>query len=104
MDQLTNKYTKGFGISLIVVMLVNAVLTVVKESYGPIIKGMAAISGHHWITHGIIVVVLFFILGFAFSSGQSKEPSWPSARGMALGTIVSTILGLLLIVGFYLIE
>jgi hypothetical protein len=103
MDQLTNKYTRGFGISLIVMMLVNAVLTVTKESYEPIIKGMAAISGHHWITHGIIVVLLFFILGFVFSSGQSGETSWPSARGITVGTIASAIIGVILIGGFYLI-
>jgi hypothetical protein len=104
MDQLTNKYTRGFGISLITVMLVNAVLTVIKESYEPILKGMAAICGHHWITHGIIVVLLFFILGFLFSSGQSGETSWPSAKGVTIGTIVSTIIGVILIGGFYLIE
>jgi len=104
MDQLTNKYTRGFGVSLITVMLVNAVLTVVKESYEPIIKGMAAISGHHWITHGIVVILLFFILGFLFSSGQSGETSWPGARGVTIGTIVSAIIGGILIGGFYLIE
>jgi len=103
MDQLTNRYARGFGISLIVTMLFNAVLTVIKESYEPIIKGMAAISGHHWMTHGIIVVLLFFILGFVFSSGHSGETSWPSARGITVGTIVSAIIGLILIGGFYLI-
>src|SRR5512139_2892933 len=103
MDQLMNKYTRGFGVSLIVVMLVNAVLTLVKESYAPIIKGMATISGHHWITHGIVVILLFFILGSLFSSGQSGETSWPSAKGITVGTIVSSIIGLILIVGFYLI-
>lgn len=103
MDQLVNKYTRGFGVSLIVVMLGNAVLTVIKESYQPIIKGMAGIAGHHWITHGVIVVLLFFILGFVFSSGQSGGTSGPSARGITVGTIVSTIIGLILIGGFYLI-
>ncbi len=104
MDQVMNKYTRGFGISLIVVILVNALLTVVKESFEPLMKGMAALSGHHWITHGIVVILLFFILGFVFSSGQPGETSWPSARGITVGTIVSAIIGLILIAGFYLID
>ena len=103
MDQLTNKYARGFGISLIIMMLFNAVLTVMKESYAPLIKGMAAISGHHWITHGIIVVVLFFILGFVFSGAFSKETSGPSARGITIWTIVGSLVGVILIGGFYLI-
>jgi hypothetical protein len=104
MDQLANKYTRGFGISLIIMMLFNAVLTVTKESFEPLLKGMAAITGHHWITHGIIVVILFFILGFIFSGAQSEESSWPNARAMSIGTIVSAAIGAILIGGFYLIE
>jgi uncharacterized membrane protein (DUF485 family) len=102
MDQLASKYARGFGISLIIMMLFNAVLTVAKESYEPFIKGMAAISGHHWITHGIIVVVLFFILGFVFS-GTHSEKSSCSARSISIGTIVSAAIGAILIGGFYLI-
>ena len=103
MDQLTNKYARGFGISLIVMMLFNAVLTVIKESFAPLMKGMAATTGHHWITHGIIVVVLFFVLGFVFSGAQSEKSSWPSARGIFVGTIASAAIGCILIGGFYLI-
>ena len=102
MDQLTSRYARGFGISLVIVTLFNAVLTVMKESYAPLIKGMAAISGHHWITHGIIVVVLFFILGFVFS-GTHSEKSSCSARSISIGTIVSAAIGAILIGGFYLI-
>ena len=102
MDQMTNKYAQGFGISLIIMMLFNAVLTVVKESYEPLIKGMAAISGHHWITHGTIVVVLFFILGLVFSGTRSEETSC-NARRITVGTIVSAAIGAILISGFYLI-
>jgi hypothetical protein len=69
----------------------------------PLIKGMAAISGHHWITHGIIVVVLFFILGFVFSGAYSIETSGPSARGITIWTIVASLVGVILIGGFYLI-
>ena len=103
MDQLTSKYARGFGLSLIIMLLFNAVLTITKESFEPIMKGMAAISGHHWITHGIIVVVLFFVLGFVFSGAQSEKSSWPSARGISVGTIVSAAIGFILIGGFYLI-
>jgi protein-S-isoprenylcysteine O-methyltransferase Ste14 len=104
MDQLTNKYARGFGISLIIMMLFNAVLTVTKEAYEPLIKGMAAISGHHWITHGIIVVVLFFILGFVFSGAQTEKSSWASARRVTICAILSAAIGAILIGGFYLIE
>jgi hypothetical protein len=104
MDQLTSKYTRGFGLSLIIMMLFNAVLTIAKESFAPLLKGMAAITGHHWITHGIIVIVLFFVLGFIFSGAQSEGNSSPSARGITVWTIVSAVIGLILIGGFYLFD
>ena len=104
MEQLTNKYARGFGLSLVIMMLFNAVLTIIKESFDPLLKGMAAISGHHWITHGIVVVVLFFILGWVLSGVQADKISWSSARGITVGTVLSAVIGLILIGGFYLFD
>jgi len=35
---------------------------------------------------------------------RKGKTSWPTARGVTIGTIVSAIIGVILIGGFYLIE
>jgi hypothetical protein len=101
-EQTMERYTSGFGLSLIIMLLFNALLVVVKETTG-LMKVMAAATGHHWTTHGIVVVALFFILGFIFSGMQPQEKPWLDARGVMKGTIIATIIGYVIIVGFYLI-
>ncbi len=100
-EQTMEKYTSGFGLSLIVMLIFNALLVVVKETTG-LLKAMAGVTGHHWTTHGIVVVALFFILGFIFSGMQPQDKPWLDAKGVAKGVIIATIIGYLIIVGFYL--
>jgi hypothetical protein len=98
-EQTMERYISGFGLSLIIMLIFNALLVVVKETTG-LLKVMAGMTGHHWTTHGIVIVVLFLVLGFIFSG---KQPSL-NARGVMKGTIATTIIGYVIIVGFYLIH
>ncbi|MHA2305005.1 MAG: hypothetical protein ACXACU_06380 [Candidatus Hodarchaeales archaeon] len=67
-----DKINFGFGISLAIIAIVNALLTLGKELF-PAVKDMSAAVGsligvdHHWMGHGIIILLLFVILGFIFS-------------------------------------
>ena len=67
------KYSAGFGLSLIVTILLNAVILLFKELSANVMSAMKAALGHHWTTHGVILIIVFFVLGFIFS-------------GMKLGT------------------
>jgi nicotinamide riboside transporter PnuC len=102
-NQVTGKYASGFGLALMIMLVFNGLVVIVKEKADPLMNAMKAATGHHWITHGIVVIVLFLILGLIFSALQPAEKPWLDAKKIVTGTIVSAIIGYVLIVGFYLI-
>ena len=75
------KYTAGFGLSLIVTSLLNAVILLIKETNDSVMSAMRAALGHHWTTHGAIVIIVFVVLGFI---------------------ILATIIGGIIVAGFFL--
>jgi len=53
----------AFGISAVVAILFNTVLAWIKDAYDPLNSFMAALTGHHWITHGLADIAVFVIVG-----------------------------------------
>jgi len=94
------KYTAGFGLSLVVTSLLNAVILVVKELSAPVMSMMKAALGHHWTTHGVILITVFVILGFIFSSIK-LETRWDSQK-MLKYIIWAVIISGIIIAGFFL--
>jgi hypothetical protein len=97
-----DKTTIGFGLSVAIMSILNTLLVIFKELTPPFKAGMASAMGHHWTTHGVIVIGLFLLLGFVFS-GMAKPESWGADK---LG---KTILWLVIIAGgalaaFYLLH
>lgn len=95
-----DKYTAGFGMSLAVTSVLNAIILVIKEENDAVMKAMKAALGHHWTTHGVIVIIVFVVLGFVLSS-MKLETKFDSHRilkyiiwGVAIGGAVT--------VGFFL--
>jgi hypothetical protein len=74
-----DKTTIGFGLSAAVVSILNTLLVIFKELTPPVKKAMADAMGHHWTTHGVIVIALFIVLGFVFS-GMVKPESWGAEK------------------------
>ncbi|TFG88231.1 MAG: hypothetical protein E4H16_05380 [Candidatus Atribacteria bacterium] len=97
------KYTKSFGLSFAITSLISALLVILKESNEEtVLAWMKAASGHHWITHGIIDIILFVGLGLVLSGLNSGQGLKISANTL-IGTIVtSTLISGLLIAGFYI--
>jgi hypothetical protein len=95
-----DKKTIGFGLSAAVVNILNILLVIFKELTPPLMKAMAAATGHHWITHGMILVGLFIILGFVFS-GIINPQSW-GAEKLSWIILWSVIIGGCMIAAFYL--
>jgi hypothetical protein len=54
----------AFGWSAAIVIVFNTALAWVKDSYDPLNTFMAQLTSHHWITHGLADVILFFLLGW----------------------------------------
>jgi uncharacterized membrane protein YcfT len=94
------KYTAGFGLSLVVTSLLNAVILLIKETNDSVMSAMRAALGHHWTTHGVIVITVFVVLGFIFSS-LKLEKRWDSHK-MLKYIIWATILSGAIVAGFFL--
>jgi hypothetical protein len=88
----------AFGLSFVVVSVLSAVLVVVKESYAPLLEWMKALTGHHWITHAVLVVVAYLALGLALSSIRKWNMT---GRSLAAAVLVSTCASGLIVVGFF---
>ena len=98
-NQAWDKFSVGFGLSFLIASIFNGLLIIAKESYDPLKSWMKSLSGHHWITHGIFVIILFIILGYFFSgAGLDKKIDADRTSGLV---IAGTVLGGLIVVGFF---
>ena len=97
--QAWDKLSVGFGVSFLIASIFNGLLIVAKETYAPLKAWMKSLSGHHWTTHGIFVIVLFIVLGYILSKADlEKKIDADKTSGMV---IAGTVLGGLIIVGFF---
>ncbi len=88
-----DKTTLAFGLSAAVVMLLNSLMVILKESYHPFFEFLTSLSGNHWASQGVIDVVLFFVLGVVFSKWHLKA---------GLGVVVgSAVVSFCLIIGYF---
>lgn len=94
------KYTAGFGLSLVVTSLLNVVILIIKEKNDSVMSAMKAALGHHWTTHGAIVIIVFIALGFIFS-GMKIETKFDSSK-MLKYIIWAVIISSVIIAGFFL--
>lgn len=97
-----SKYANGFGLSLALSSVVNAILVIAKEKSGAVQSAMSKLTGHHWITHAAIVLLCFVFFGVLFAKlnhgrGIAVTP------GKLLKILVGGVLaGSLIIIGFYI--
>ena len=68
MDQKIDSFSVAFGVSAVVTLILNTLLAVEKDLYPPLQKMMASLSGHHWITHAVFDIAVFYLLGYLFYS------------------------------------
>jgi hypothetical protein len=57
----------GFAMAAATTILFSTVLACVKDAYKPLNSFMNSVAWHNWITHGLVDVVLFVLLGIIFS-------------------------------------
>ena len=94
------KYSAGFGLSLIVTILLNPIILLCKELNANVMSAMKSALGHHWTTHGAILIVVFFVLGFIFS-GMKLGTKLDSEKLMKY-IIWAVIISGIIIAGFFL--
>jgi hypothetical protein len=83
----------GFALSYAITSLISVVVVIIKELSEGVHDGMAAITGHHWITHGLLDIILFIVLGYALRGAASRMPA---------GTLVNYIVGSTIVSGLVL--
>jgi hypothetical protein len=89
----------GFGVSYAITSVLSALLVILKESSEGVHDGLAAITGHHWVTHGLLDVIVFVVLGLVLS----RMGGGLRMTGKALVTTIvgATILSGLIIAGYF---
>ena len=93
-----NPKTIAFGYSAIIVIIFNSLLTIIKEKFESIHQLLVTLSGHHWISHGILDVVLFFVIGVMLLKRIDSK-----GKFLRVGIILSTIFGIAMIAGLMLV-
>ena len=98
-----SKYTISFGLSLAICSVINALMVVAKEKSPAVMAGMQKITGHHWITHSAIILILFVLFGLLFARAGSAQGLRMSVNRL-IGTIMAGVVTAgVIIMGFYLI-
>jgi len=94
------KYAAGFGLSLVATVLLNALILVIKETSTPVMSAMKAALGHHWTTHGVLLIIVYIVLGCLFSATGLKNNL---DSGKLLKYIFwAVVISVIIIAGFYL--
>lgn len=95
-----SKSARAFGVALAVASVVNALLVVFKEKSPALQSAMKKLTGHHWITHVVVILALFLVSGWIFSRLNLRFTT-----GKLITTLVSGVaLASAIILGFYLIA
>jgi len=103
MENEIGKYVKSFGLSFAITSFISALLVLLKESNeDTVLKWMAGATGHHWVTHGIIDIILFVVLGWILAMPNNGKGVNISVNALAGSIVVSTVVSTLLIAGFFI--
>jgi len=101
-NSTVSKSSVSFGLSLAIAAVVNAILTAVKEKSPAVMDGMKKLTGHHWITHTVIVLAVFVIFAVIFSRMNGGQGVKLTIGGLIRTVVGGVMLAGLIIVGFYL--
>jgi len=99
-----SKFTTSFGLAFALCALLNSLLVVAKEKNHAVANWMRSLTGHHWITHVLLVLVLFNVVGFGLA--RTNQNRGPQISASTLTKIVLTGLALscAIIFAFYLVA
>jgi hypothetical protein len=88
-----SRATVGFGLSLAITSLLSTLLVLVKETNkDTVLAWLTSLSGHHWISHGILNLIVFVLLGWLLTR-------WAGSDRMSAGTLIWSIFGAVVVSG-----
>ena len=96
------KYTRSFGLSLGITSLCSALLVIIKETHEEtVLAWMKTVTLHHWVTHGLINLALFVVLGWALSRPNNGNGIRISPNALSLCIAGAVVISGVLIAGFF---
>jgi lipoprotein signal peptidase len=96
------KYTRSFGLSFTITSILSALLVILKETNeDTILAWMKAATGHHWVTHGVLDIILFLVLGWLFSRLNNSQGIKITPNVLVNCIFGSIVISGLLIAGFF---
>lgn len=100
-----SKYTASFGISLAITSVLSALLVVVKElNENSVLAGMKALTSHHWITHTLLMLIVFFVFGWGLAKTNNGQGLKMTSGRLVCMIVGGVVIGGLIISGFYLVD
>src|SRR4051812_21175021 len=80
----------AFGLAAALTIVFNTLLAWIKDTYEPLNAFMASLTGHHWITHGLVDVILFALLGWLLMSRHTiARVSYGLVVGIAAAAMIA---------------
>jgi hypothetical protein len=99
-----SKYTVSFGASLTITSVLSALLVVLKElNENSVLAWMKGLTSHHWITHGLFMVIAFFAIGWGLAKMNNGEGLKMKPERLVCMIASGVVIGGLIISGFYLV-
>jgi len=100
-----SKYTVAFGASLAITSILSALLVVVKElNENSVLAWMKGLTSHHWITHGLFMVIAFFAIGWGLAKLNNGDGLRMTPDRLVWVITSGVVIGGLIISGFYLVS
>jgi hypothetical protein len=99
------KNTVAYGLAVAVASLFSAGLVVVKEtSETVVLPWMAALTGHHWISHGLFNLIVFLAVGLVLGKAGGGQGLDMRPAKLVCVLVAAVVIGSLIISGFYLAD
>ena len=92
-DDAVGSKEAGYALSYSITVILNAIIVVFKEGSESVHNFMAALTGHHWVTHGLIDIIVFVVLGMVLSRRDLNM----SGSSLVKSVVGSTVIGGLII-------
>jgi hypothetical protein len=97
-----SQYTISFGLSLALASVLNALLVLAKEKIPPVMAALQRLTGHHWVSHAVVILGLFAAFGWMFAQANGGRGMGIPANRLISLVVSGVVVGGLIILGFYL--
>jgi uncharacterized membrane protein len=103
-NNAVSKHTISFGLSLALCAVLNALLVIAKERSRAVADWMQKMTGHQWITHVAIILILFALFGWCLAGMNRGQGPKMSVNHLTRIVFSGVVAGVLIVLGFYAIA